>query len=208
MFSLFKRSGRKQILDRRVLEKNDISLVILDERWNNLFINNQKTADIVSCEEKIKELLKEQSRLTNESKEIATVKKRCMEKIMGLTTEAFEKNNEDARAEMDLCHKEIKRINERQTRIELELDRIPDLLAEANLKLLDRTVRLVYYKIRSGQKRVKELEILIEETRSRLKDYIDEKETLAQGDSDTYMYFHDLLGAEELERLDREFFGE
>jgi hypothetical protein len=50
------------------------------------------------------------------------------------------------------------------------------------------------------------LEGLIEETKSKLKEYIDEKETLSQDDTDIYSYFHDLLGGEELEKLDNEFF--
>jgi hypothetical protein len=33
-------------------------------------------------------------------------------------------------------------------------------------------------------------------------------EVLSQGDTDVYSYFHDLLGGEEIEKLDREFFGE
>lgn len=54
---------------------------------------------------------------------------------------------------------------------------------------------------------MKELEILIEQIRNKLKEYIDEKELLSQDDTDIYAYFHDLLGAEELQKLDEEFFG-
>ena len=69
------------------------------------------------------------------------------------------------------------------------------------------TVLVVYYKIRWNQKRVEELDRLIEETKTKLKEYIDERETMSQDDTDVYSYFHDLLGGEELEKLDRMFFG-
>lgn len=198
----------KPQLDKKILRKNDISLLMLDERWNNLFKNTVKTPEVITCEERIKELLKEQSRLISESKEIGVRKKNCMDKIISLTTEAFDNNNEDAKKEMQLCEKEINRINERTAKINEELESIPDQIKEANIELLEQAVKLIYFKIRVNQKRVNELEKIIEDTKEKLKEYIDEKESLAQDDTDIYSYFHDLLGAEELERLDKEFFGE
>lgn len=206
MFKFFKGPERKPKLDIKILRKNDISLLILDERWNSLFENTGKTSEIIKCEEKLKELLKQQSRLTSELKEIQAGKKECMGSIIRLAPEAIENESEEARKEMQRCEREIKRINERTGEIEKELNNIPYLVKEANLELLEYTIQLVYFKIRSNQKRVEELDILIEETRNKLKKYIDEKEVLSQDGDDTYSYFHDLLGAEELEKLDAEFF--
>lgn len=208
MLNIFKKTPRKQNFDRRTLRKNDISLLILDERWNSLFANIAKTPEVINSETKLKELLKEQARLTAEQKEISVRKKSCMDRIIQLTTEVFEKNNPQAKNEMQSCEKEIKSINERLKKIEEEQDAIPDRIREANLELLEYTVNLVYFKIGAGRKRVEELEHLIEETRAKLKEYIDEKEILSEDGTDIYSYFHDLLGPEELEKLDREFFGE
>ena len=204
MPGFFKKKRRR--FDRKVLRKNDISLLILDERWNSLFNTVQKTPEILKTEEELKGLLKQQSRLGAEAKEISLHKKACMDKILQLTTEVFDNGNEDAKREMHECEREIKRINERLVEIEDELDNIPRLIKEVNLKLLENTVNVVYFKIRANQKRVAELEKLIEIEREKLKSYIDEKEALSQDDTDIYSYFHDLLGAEELEKLDREFF--
>ena len=198
------RDGKK--FDTSTLRKNNISLLILDERWNRLFANAPKSPSIERIEHKLKELLKEEARLIAEQKEIASAKKSHMDKIIRLTPEVFEKNDETAKQEMQDSEREIKRINSRVKRIEELLDEMPDRKKKANLELLEETVNIVYYKIGSARKRVKELEKLIEETRSRLKEYIDEKETLSQDDTDIYSYFHDLLGGEELERLDSEFF--
>jgi hypothetical protein len=206
MFPFFKKRKGRFGFEGKTLRKNNISLLILDERWNKLFSNTPKTSQIEAYEEKLKELLKEESRLTAESKQISANKKLHMEKIIKLTTTVFEENNEEAKKEMQFCEREIKRINLRSKRIEEELDALPDRLREANLGLLESTVNVVYFKIRKSGKRVEELARLIEETRSRLKEYIDEKELLSQDDTDIYSYFHDLLGAEELERLDKKFF--
>ncbi len=204
----FLKKPQKKNFDRKVLRKNDISLLTLDERWNSLFANTEKTPEIMKYEEELKELLKEQARLISEAKEISNHKKACMDKIIQLTTEVFDNNNEKAKDKMQACEKEIKRINERAVKIEERLETIPDSIKEANLNLLETTVNIVYFKIRTNQKRVADLEKLIEDTRSSLKQYIDEKESLSQDDTDIYSYFHDLLGGEELEKLDKDFFGD
>ena len=207
MWKFFTRPVRKPKLDIKVLRKNDILLLPLDIRWNNLIRNTNKTSEILRCEERIKELLKKQSSLNAELEEIQSRKKKCMEKIIKLTPEAFDNNSEEAKRQMQWCEKEIKRINERKREIEEKLDDIPNLIKEANLELLEYTIELVYVKIRSNQKRIEELDRLIEETRAKRKEYISEKELLTQDGSETYSYFHDLLGSEELEKLDKSFFG-
>lgn len=204
-FNKKKKVGKPKI-DRKILRKNDISLLILDERWNNLFANTEKTPEIMALEDRIKELLKEQARLITESKNISATKKMLMDRIIKLTPEAFEKNSEEARTQMQQYEKEIRRINERLPKIEEELDNIPESIKNTNLELLEHMVNMVYFKIRANRKRKEELDRLIEETRIRLKEYIDEKESLVEDDTGVYSYFHDLLGAEELERLDKEYF--
>lgn len=201
------KSKKRKILDIKVLRKNDISLLILDERWNKLFTNTQKSPVIEQYEKQLKDLMKEQARLLTEQKAIPVLKKNNMDKIISLTSEVFDKNDETAKNEMQLAEKEIKRLNDRSKIIEDRLNEIPDEIKQVNLRLLEETINVVYFKIRSAGKRVKELEGLIDECKAKLKQYIDEKESLAQDDAEIYSYFHDLLGAEELERLDKEYFG-
>lgn len=206
MFDFMKKASGRAKLDRKILRKNDISLLTLDERWNGLFVNIEKTSFMHKCEDKIRELLKEQARFLAEEKEISQKKKKYMDKIMKLTTEAFDNNNETAKTEMKSCEKEIKAINDRAVALQLKLEEIPDKIKDVNLELLEETINSVYFKIRSDQKRSEDLVKLIEETHLKLKEYIDEKGTLAEDYTDTYSYFHDLLGGEELEKLDKEYF--
>jgi hypothetical protein len=200
------KSSRKVNFNTKTLRKNDISLLILDERFNKLFTNTPKTPAIERCEYRLKELLKEESRLLSEQKEIAASKKKYMDRIMKLTPAVFEQNDENAKKEMQLSESEIKRINDRAVKIGEQLDGMPERIKQSNLELLEKTVSTVYYKIGSSKKRVEELEKLIEEAKIKLKEYIDEKESLSQDDTDIYSYFHDLLGGEEIEKLDKGFF--
>jgi hypothetical protein len=205
MWNIFSRKKNNE-LDIKVLFKNDISLLILDERWNGLFNNITKTSRILDCENKIKELLKEQSRLITESKESTIKKKECMDSIIKLTTEAFENNNEEARTKMQDCEKIIVAINKRTKDIEDRLSDVPKEIRQANLELLEQTVKLVYFSIKGNQQRVVELDKEITKTKEQLKMLIDERGLLAQDDTDTYSYFHDLFGGDELQKLDDIYF--
>jgi hypothetical protein len=194
--------GLRRKLGVKTLRDNDILLLILDERWNRLFSSTRKTPAIKRCEEKLRDLMKEEARLNAEKKDIDVQKRRHMDKIIKLTSDVFDKNDADARREMKESECEISRINKQAGQIEKRLDKLPGRLRRANLDLLEMTVDIVYRKLRSRKKRIEELEKIIEETRERLKAYIDEKESLAKENSDVYSYFHNLLGGEELEKLD------
>jgi len=208
MFNFRKKENKAVKFDKYVLRNNDISLLILDERWNGIFSFAEKTEDIIKAEEELKALLILQSKLLEEQKTAAARKKELVANILALTQETFENNNEEARSKMNECEQEIKAINERLTKVESELEELPQKLKEKNLELLGIAVEKVYFTLRTRQKRLEELENLITETREKLKDYIDEKETLAQENNDSYSYFHDLLGSEELGRLDKLYFDD
>ena len=204
LFDIFKKK-KKVMLDTKVLRKNDISLLFLDERWNSLFVNEEKTLEIIQCENKIKDLLKEQSRLLDERQKIGTAKKGYIDHIIRLTDETYQKNNPSALDKMQDYQRKITESNARIEEIEKILDEIPDRIKDANMDLLEITVSKIYVKIRTGHKRIGELEVEIEKMKSKLKENLTEKDMLTEQVSSSYTYFHDLLGAEELERLDKQF---
>lgn len=208
MFHFRKKENNAVKFNKYVLRNNDISLLILDERWNGIFNFAEKTEDIIKAEEELKSLLILQSKLLEEQKTSAARKKELVANILALTQETFENNNEEARTKMNECEQEIKDINERLTQVESQLEELPQKLKDKNIDLLGIAVEKVYFTLRARQKRLEELDKLINETRDKLKGYIDEKETLAQENNDSYSYFHDLLGSEELERLDKLYFDD
>jgi hypothetical protein len=205
MLPLFKKMRNIAGFDRVVLKKNNISLLILDERWSSLFKNFSKPKAIRAREQKLKSLIKKQAVLTAEQKKDAQIKKNSMDMIIKLASSAND-GNEKAMGKISLCENEIKRVNKRAGDIERELGNTADLIQKTNIELLETTVSIVYIKIRRNRKRREELDKIIEQTREKLRGYIDEREQLAEDDTDVYSYFHDLLGAEEIEKLDLQFF--
>jgi CRISPR/Cas system-associated protein Csx1 len=130
-----------------------------------------------------------------------------MDSIIKLTTEAFDNNNQQAHTKMQECEKAIVAINKRIQEIEDRLLDIPKAIREANLLLLEHTVRLVYFSIKEKQQRADAFDRQIAQARESLKRMIDEKELLAEDYSGTYSYFHDLLGKDELQKLDELYFS-
>ena len=194
---------KKTLFDKTVLRKNDIKLLILDERWNALFQKHTKTADIIQKEENLKELLKEQSRLTEEQKSIVDEKRKCMKTIIKLTENAYDDNNDAALETMQQCQSEITEINMRLKEIEIELEQMPEKITNANLALLEQAAYQIYFKMKGSQQRVTQLEQEINLLKKKLRESIEEKRVLSEQVDDAYTYFHDLVGKEALEALDQ-----
>jgi len=193
------------LFDKKVLRKNDISLIIVDERWNALFKQCNKIKKILKLEQKLKDLLKQQARLMTEKQEISLQKKEHMEKILQLADENYQKEHPTASEEMYQSQQKIIEINRRLEQIEEEILSIPDKIKEANLALLEVTANEIYLQFKKAKKRIDELESEIEVQKEKLKHMISEKEGLNELVENVYSYFHDLLGREELEKLDERF---
>ena len=191
-------------LDGDILRRNRISFLTLDERWNSLFVDIEKTPVIQKHEEHINNLLKKQAKLTNESKEIYTEKKRLLDRIMSLTTEAFDREDENARKEIDVCEMRVHEINQRGPEIEEELTGLVHEVKNANMELLENAVSHIYDGILKSQHRVAELETHIMELREHIQNSIEEREKVLESYNEAYQLLHGLLGAEQMEELDRQ----
>jgi hypothetical protein len=199
------RADAKIELDERILALNNIHVLTIDERWNSLFVGVERTPEIECLEDAQNQRLKDQARLICEQKENCSDKKVFLARIMELTEEAFAKENAAARCEIDSCEAKVRQINARELEITEELAVIDGAIRAGNLGLLERVANLLYPGIRNAQLRIAELEAEIEALRDKLKSDITEKETLAATYDDAYNLMHSLLGADQIESLDRHF---
>ena len=197
---------KKVDLSGKILRLNNITVLTLDERWNVLFTNIEKTPAIIKCEEKINNYMKEQAKLTAEQNAGAFEKKALLNKIMELSAGAEGDESEEILKRIDECREKVETINTRQNETEERLLVIPDDIRDANRELLENMVSYLYYNMRKAHKRVLELDVLIESARNSLLDYIEEREVLSTTYNDAYSSFHDLIGADQISELDK-FFG-
>jgi chromosome segregation ATPase len=198
---------RKQKLDFNIatLKKNDIVILTLDERWNKLFKIIPISAEVKRQQDFLNKLLGKEAGLYQEQKSIEPEKIKCMNRIMTLTGEAFEKNNEEAKKSLAQSKEKIEALNKRAQDIETEIYQMKDKIREANFKLLEATVRYVYDVMTVSRERQKKLDRELEQAKKRLKDLQTERQNLSTDWTEVYSFFHTLLGSDELTKLDQLF---
>lgn len=187
------------------LKKNDIVILTLDERWNKLFKIIPINREVKKQQDYLNRLLGQEASLYQEQKSIEPEKIKHMNEIMKLTGEAFDKKNEEAKQRQTELKEKIEALNLRAQEIDNELYIMKDKIQEANFRLLEETVRLVYSVIRDIRRKQKKLDREMEQVKKRLKDLQNERQNITVDWTEVYSFFHTLLGSDELTKLDELF---
>lgn len=198
---------RKQKLQFNIstLKKNDIVILTLDERWNKLFKIVPISREVKKRQDDLNKLLGLEASLYQEQRSIEPEKIKHMNRIMMLTQEAFDKNNEEAKQGLTTAKENIEALNLRAQKLENEIYLMKDRIREANFKLLEETVRYVYRVMSKAREKKQKLEKEILQAKNRLKDLQAERQSLSTDWTDVYSFFHTLLGSDELTKLDQIF---
>jgi len=198
---------RKQKLDFNIatLKKNDIVILTLDERWNTLFKIIPINSEVKKHQDYLNRLLAKEAGLYQEQKNIEPEKIKHMNRIMMLTTDAFDNNSEEAKKSLVESKEKIEALNKRAQELENEIFQMKDKIRDANFKLLDVTVRYVYDVMTTSREKQKKLDRELEKTKKRLKKLQTERQNLSTDWTEIYSFFHTLLGSDELTKLDQLF---
>lgn len=199
--------GRKRKLDFSVatLKRNDIIILTLDERWNKIFKLIPISAEVKRQQDALNRLLGKEAALYQEQKNIEPEKIKHMNRIMALTGEAFDNNNEEAKNALAESKERIEALNQRAQDIENEHYQMKDRIREANFSLLEETVHYVYNVISHSRKKQLKLDREMEKAKKRLKELQAERQKLSTDWTEVYSFFHTLLGSDELTKLDQLF---
>jgi hypothetical protein len=202
MYSLFGKYQKNRSIDGNILKKNRISLLILDERWNKLFDNMVKSHRIKACEKKLKKFTKRQVILNGKQITDIMTKRNNMNQIANLVSKSY-KGKKEAAEDILPLEKEIKKINGRAFKIAHELQVLNDLIDKTNIELLEKTINFVYHTLKRNKKRRKKLDRLVNDMDNKLKGIINKRKLITKNNSNVYWCFHNLLGADEVEKLDK-----
>lgn len=199
--------GRRKKLDFNIatLKKNDIVILTLDERWNRIFKTIPISVAVKRQQDALNRLLGKKAALYQEQKNIEPEKIKHMNRIMALTVEAFDKDNEDAKKALAESKEKIEALNRRAQEIENELYQMKDMIRDANFRLLEETVHYVYDIMDRSRDRQKKLDRELEQVKIRLKALQAERQKISTDWTEIYAFFHNLLGSEELTKLDQLF---
>lgn len=185
---------------KNIVHKN-VPIVILDERWHQLFPEKDKTPEIKRLEKNLGELLKRQGQITNDLKSLKKIKADLMKEIIdnSETDTISESKREKLMARNQKLVLEAK---DKIEELEQEEVEIPRKIREANVALVVEGVDVCYKRIHQNYKDIQLLGKWINEMRVELKKKVLIKQDKEIKNNEIYSYMHDVLGPEVMELFD------
>lgn len=185
---------------KNIAYKN-VPIVILDERWHELFPEKDKTPEIKRLEKNLGELLKRQGQITNDLKSLKKIKADLMKEIIdnSETDSISDSKREKIMARNQKLVLEAKNKIEELEQEEME---IPGKIRSANIALVVEGVDVCYNRIHQNYKDIQLLGKWINEMRIELKKKVLIKQDKEIKNTEIYSYMHDVLGPEVMELFD------
>ena len=193
--------GKKEVNHgfETALQGKKIPLLILDQKWHNLFSDGGKSKKIVRLEKKVNEYLRRQARLNQEIKELKSLKDKLMKNIMANMDET-EEEQESRKLRED--RRLISEINEKLRLAYTELEELPDELDNVNRALMVETMEYCYEKMRTNEAEINVIQKWLEQIREEVKQKAVRKQTVEDKNREIYSYMHDIFGAHIIEVFD------
>lgn len=189
----------------KLIADKKIPILTLDKNWHDLFSTERKTKKIVLLESELNALLKNQGKWNNEAKEYQKLKKKMINEIMELSTEAFASDENQAKNDIYKNKNYIQEINNHLQEIEGRLNSLPQEIDQVNKALLIESIVSSYTQMAKDKREIKELDNWIQRTRELLKEKIIEKQEKETYVDQVYSYLHNMIGVEMIEKIDENF---
>ncbi|NMB26685.1 MAG: hypothetical protein GX987_01360 [Tissierellia bacterium] len=190
-------------LDKNIILKNKVPLLIKDEDWIKLF-GNVKNKNIQYIKEELIEMVKKGKELERTVATLQKEKLHAMKMILGISDAINNENKIETVGLLDEYKGRIEDINEELDDITFELETIPQDIRELNFNLLKATVDYGYKELKDKEKKLKYVIDELETLRERVKKLINEKYDYEEWIDSTYSFLHGMLGSERMEKLDEE----
>lgn len=187
---------------RRMVRSTRIPILVLDNKWHELFPDYKKTSKIKELERQLNELLKKQGKITDESKEMKKLKQKLMEEIISNISEEGGEVGRFKQKKQEKSQKMILDINNKLEKYEKELDEIPNKIKRVNEDLLIESIHIWHTEMEHNRGEIEALNQWILDAREKLKSNILRKQDMETQNSVMYSYMHNLLGAQLMEQVD------
>lgn len=185
---------------RERLKDKKIPLLVLDNKWHQLFMVEKKSKAAKKLEQELNQLLQRQGKLGTDLKDMKKLKSKLLLDIQ----ERMEAAETDAKVQkkQEKDQKMIVEINEKTEAYEDELLEIPHKLEETNRRLMVETIAIFYDKMKKNEQEMEEIVKWIQEIRDKVKESLLKKTTLEEYNTTIYGYLHDVLGSEVVDLFD------
>ena len=184
----------------KIAQTRELPPLVLDQKWHQLFLDGSKPAKVAKLEQKVSGHLSRQGHLTQELKELKSLKNKLMKNIVANMDEIGEQGQETGRLQEN--RRLITEINQRMDSCRGELDKLQDTMRQDNEQLMAETLEYCYGIMNSNEKEQEELAQWIAKTRTELKVKIIRKDAIEDQRRAIYSYLHDIFGAQVIGAFD------
>lgn len=185
---------------KQALKGKKIPLLVLDNKWHQLFMVEKKPRLVKKLETELNELLQRQGKLNTELKEMKKLKANLLQEIR----DNMEQAETDAKAQkkQEKNQKLVVEINEKTEAYEDELLEIPHKMDEVNRQLMLETINVFYNLMKKNEADIEEIIEWVKDIREKVKENMVRKTTLEEYNTTIYGYLHDVLGADVVDVFD------
>lgn len=183
-----------------------IPILTLDNKWHQLFTESEQTAEIKRMESEMNDLIKRQSKVSDENREIKKLKKKLMDEIVVLADElVHDPSSKRLAKKQDECKRLLEECNEKLDANEEEMVELPRQINWINRRLMVATMDVCYRKLAKSTEELNEIEEWIGKVRRELKKKVIRKQEKEAKIHQLYSYMHDIFGSDVIELFDMQY---
>ncbi|MGN0341600.1 MAG: hypothetical protein ACI4DO_02300 [Roseburia sp.] len=188
---------------QKALATAKVPVLVLDQKWHQLFALSGKPEPVLSVEKELNHLLERQGKLNTDIKDLKKTKSKLMENIVQNMEGTHEENiNDISSKKLSEDRRLIDEINQTIESYEDELLDIPRQIHETNNRLMLATMDFCYDTLRLNKEQIEEIGLWIAQVRIDLKKNIIKKQNREINNKQIYSYMHDIFGAQILDLFD------
>lgn len=199
-----KSGSARQEAFAEALKGKKVPILTLDSKWYKL-LDESTRAVVKSTEEQLNGLLKRQGKLNTESKEIHKIKRRLMEEMVPLVTEAEQTGDKALDKKVDQNKKLVEDCSRRMEEYRDELKELPRQIDRLNRQLMLTTMDCCYETMQENTAEIQRIEAWVKEIRIELKKKLVRKQEMEQQNHEIYSYMHDVFGADVVDVFDMQY---
>lgn len=190
---------------KTVLKNKKLPILTLDNKWHQLFTQMNATKKIHKLEHIINELIKEESKLSNDEKKIKVAKKKLVEEMIQIRSDMEQQPSKELEKQLDTKTKLLNDCNEKIESNKDALLDLPEQIAAYNYELMLETMDICYKVLKGNAKEIMEISVWINEMRDMLKEKVIKRQECEMVSQDMYAYMHDIFGPDVIELFDMKY---
>ena len=175
---------------KAAIQNTKVPILVLDQKWHQLFLVNGKPNDIAEKEKELDELIQREAHIKKDIKDYKKVKQNLMDEIVAGMEERGEEHVQAVADKKRL----IDEANEKIDALEDELLDLPNRTKEVNDELMDMTANYCYEYFRVNTEKINEITAWIKQVRHDLKVNVVKKQNREINTRQMYSYMHDVFG--------------